>query len=294
MNWLYFVSKNSESLEDIDKLLNKNNANCTSVYIEDLPENFISADFLGILRNSDYVIFNLENGFESYVNFIFALGFVEGKNITSFINSKLEFDSGLVSYSTVGELKKILKKNLSKYVALDEKKKSMEVLFDKGIPFTPDCFSFEIAKNNLEIAELFLKAGMDVNCRDSSGTPMICIASRSERKNMIDWLLKNGADIDAVSEDRGYSAVMDAVWKSDFDLVKYFVEKGASLNFVGKDGQSALILATGIGKEKICEILVKNGADPDFKDKMGMSSMAYAKLFKKDNLINLYKEYSKC
>ncbi|MDD7416506.1 MAG: hypothetical protein PUK48_03985, partial [Spirochaetales bacterium] len=160
MNWLYFVSKNSESLEDIDKLLNKNNANCTSVYIEDLPENFISADFLGILRNSDYVIFNLENGFESYVNFIFALGFVEGKNITSFINSKLEFDSGLVSYSTVGELKKILKKNLSKYVALDEKKKSMEVLFDKGIPFTPDCFSFEIAKNNLEIAELFLKAGM--------------------------------------------------------------------------------------------------------------------------------------
>ena len=146
----------------------------------------------------------------------------------------------------------------------------------------------------METAKIFLQAGMSADCRDSSGTPMICIAARSQRKDMITWLLENGADIDAVSDDRGYSAVMDAVWKSDFDMVKFFVDRGANLNFVGKDGQSALILATGIGKEKICEILVKNGADVDFKDKMGMSSMGYAKLFKKENLVELYKEYTKC
>ena len=294
MNWLYFVSKNSESLEDVDKILQKKNAVCSSIYIEDLPQNFISEDFVASLRSSDYIIFNLEAGFDSSVNFIFALGFAEGKGVTTFINSQTEFDSNLISYSSVSELKKILKKNLKEYVALDEKKKSLQILFEKGIPFTPDCFSFEIAKDNIEIVELFVKAGMDVNARDSSGTPMICVAARSQRKKMIEWLLANGADLDAISTDRGYSAVMDAVWKSDFDMVKFFVEKGANLNFVGKDGQTALILATGIGKEKICEILVKNGADPDVKDKMGMSSMGYAKLFKKENLVDLYKEYSKC
>ena len=218
----------------------------------------------------------------------------KGKGIISFINSKMEFDTNLVSYSSISELKKILKKNLKEYVAMDERKKGMQTLFEKGIPFTPDCFSFEIAKNNMEIVKVFIQAGMAADVRDSSGTPMICIAARSQRKDMITYLLDNGADIDAVSDDRGYSAVMDAVWKSDFDMVKFFVEKGANLNFVGKDGQSALILATGIGKEKICDILVKNGADPDFKDKMGMSSMGYAKLFKKENLVELYKEYSKC
>ena len=117
--------------------------------------------------------------------------------------------------------------------------------FEKGIPFNPDCFSFQIAKNNLEICELFVKAGMDVNERDSAGTPLLCDAARNGKKDMVQWLLEKGAEIDAVSQDRGYSAVMDAVWKSNKEIVELLVNKGANLNFVSRDGQTALILATG-------------------------------------------------
>ena len=48
----------------------------------------------------------------------------------------------------------------------------------------------------------------------------------------------------------------------------------------------------GLGRygRAIATELVKNGADPNFKDRMGMSSIDYATLFKKEEILNLYKE----
>ncbi|MGP1587006.1 MAG: ankyrin repeat domain-containing protein [Treponemataceae bacterium] len=293
MNWLYLITKNSESLDCVDKLLKNKNAVCSTLYVDDLSENFISDELISALHDAQYVILNIEKKFETNVNVIFALGYIEGKKMISFINSKVEFDTSLVAYSNVDELKKILKKNLSEYVAIDEKNKALSILFEKGIPFTPDFFGFEISKNNIDTCEIFVKAGMDIAVRDSSGTPMICIAARNKREDMVKWLLAKGADIDAVSQDRGYSAVMDAVWRSDEKMVEYLIKQKANLNFIANDGQTALIIATGSGRQKICEMLVKNGADPNFKDHMGMSAIDYANLFKKESLINLYKEYSK-
>ena len=183
--------------------------------------------------------------------------------------------------------------NLPKYIEEEEQKKAHKKLFDMGIPFTPDCFSSYIAKDDEEICTLFYEAGMSVNVRDAAGTPMLCIAARSGRKAMIEWLVERGAEINAISKDRGYSPVMDAVWKSSLDIVDLLIKLGADLNIVSNDGQTALIVATGASNPRICELLVKNGADPNFKDRMGMSSLEYAKLFKKQILIPIYEEYSK-
>jgi ankyrin repeat protein len=196
----------------------------------------------------------------------------------------------VIDFTDLENLENLLNQNLPTYVAHEEKNKAMKVLFEKGIPFTPDCFSFQIAKNDFEICELFFKAGMDINERDSAGTPFLCAAARNGKKDMVQWLLEKGADIDAISRDRGYSAVMDAVWKSNKEIVELLVNKGANLNFVSRDGQTALILATGSGNFDICRILAENGADPTIKDRMGMSSIDYATLFKKEEILNLYKQ----
>ena len=231
---------------------------------------------------------------------MFVLGYVIGKGIPVFVSKsilKSEFVLDLVNvenvidFSDFDNLENLLNQNLPTYIANEEKKKAMKVLFEKGIPFNPDCFSFQISKNNLEICELFVKAGMDVNERDSAGTPFLCDAARNGKKDMVQWLLEKGAEIDAVSQDRGYSAVMDAVWKSNKEIVELLVSKGANLNFVSRDGQTALILATGSGNFDICRILAENGADPTIKDRMGMSSIDYATLFKKEDILNLYREH---
>ena len=74
------------------------------------------------------------------------------------------------------------------------------------------------------------------------------------------------------------------------EIVELLVSKGANLNFVSRDGQTALILATGSGNFDICRILAENGADPTIKDRMGMSSIDYATLFKKEDILNRLKE----
>ena len=298
MNWLLFTSQKFDKFDKIEKLLSDNNGNCTIINIEDVASDTVDSSLFATLSHSSYAIFNLPSEFINHKSILFVLGYVIGKGVPVFVSKsilKSEFVLDLVNvenvidFSDFDNLENLLNQNLPTYIANEEKKKAMKVLFEKGIPFNPDCFSFQISKNNLEICELFVKAGMDVNERDSAGTPFLCDAARNGKKDMVQWLLEKGAEIDAVSQDRGYSAVMDAVWKSNKEIVELLVSKGANLNFVSRDGQTALILATGSGNFDICRILAENGADPTIKDRMGMSSIDYATLFKKEDILNLYK-----
>ena len=299
MNWLLITSQKFEKFDKIEKLLSDNNGKCTIINLEDVASDTVDTSLFSILSSSSYAIFNLPNEFVEHKSILFVLGYVIGKGIPVFLSKsilKSEFIVDLnnienvIDFTDLENLENLLNQNLPTYVSHEEKNKAMKVLFEKGIPFTPDCFSFQIAKNDFEICELFFKAGMDINERDSAGTPFLCAAARNGKKDMVQWLLEKGADIDAISRDRGYSAVMDAVWKSNKEIVELLVNKGANLNFVSRDGQTALILATGSGNFDICRILAENGADPTIKDRMGMSSIDYATLFKKEDILNLYRE----
>lgn len=164
-------------------------------------------------------------------------------------------------------------------------------LFTLGIPFTSDSFAKYIAKDDTEKCNLLLDAGLLANTYTAEGVPMLCIATRNDCFDKVKWLLERGADINAVSKDRGYSAVMDAVWRKNFEITEYLIEKGANLDFISSDGQPILVLAIGNGNLKIAELLLAHGADPDIKDSMGMSARGYANLFKRPGMVELMEKY---
>ena len=166
-------------------------------------------------------------------------------------------------------------------------------LLNRGIPYTPDCFGTYIAKNKSEIVHEFLEAGMSINARDDLGTPMLNIACRNDNYEFVEMIYDLGAEINAISEDRGYTAVMDAVWRGNEKITKFLISKGADLNTINKEGQNNLILAVGANRESLVKLLVENGADPDVKDQMGMSAYNYAVLFRKQNLVDIIKPYHK-
>ena len=300
MNWMILTdTKDTENVISVTDFLKGKKTKPLVFEINDNAENKLD-EFCKYLLKAAHCIFITAEGTVLKDNpfLLYASGFLSGRNIPTFVPKTLKSDNKLVfkeftPYDSIMKLVAKLEKNYPAYLQEEAKKIAHKKLFEAGIPFTPDSFSFYIAKQKEDVCNLFVEAGMDVDCRDSAGTPMICIAARSGRKSMIDWLLEKGADINAISQDRGYSAVMDAVWKSSLDIVKILIEKGANLNFIANDGQTALIVATGASNPRICEILVKNGADPTFKDRMGMSSLDYARLFKKTELAKLYEEYVK-
>ncbi|MDD5930677.1 MAG: ankyrin repeat domain-containing protein [Spirochaetales bacterium] len=298
MKWLIitdsqtFTQNITSQLELLDK---KNKCVVSSFEIEQLKKQKKA------FKSFASIIVYCENikSIEASVSSLISLsGFVACEKIPLITNIKdLEknelFCDDLILLSSSDEFEKKLKKDYKKISEAAKKRLAKNKLLDRGIPFTSDCFGTYIAKNKIEIVNDFLEAGMSVNSRDDTGTPMLNIACRNDNYEFVEMLLGLGAELDAVSDDRGYTAVMDAVWRGNEKITKFLISKGAQLNTINKEGQCNLILAVGANRENLVRILAENGADPDVKDMMGMSAYNYATLFKKDRLVEILKPYHK-
>ncbi|MCR5436879.1 MAG: ankyrin repeat domain-containing protein [Treponema sp.] len=214
-------------------------------------------------------------------------------NIEKISDANILPKDSVVYLSKRHEMISYIKKQYQTISDVNAKRLAKKKLLNKGIPFTPDCFASYIAKNKTQICNLFIQGGINLNSRDENGTPMLNIAVRNDNEAFVTKLIELGADINIVSEDRGYTPVMDAVWRKNVEITEYLIKSGADLNTINKEGQTNLVLAVGSEAEKICELLAKNGADPDIKDQMGMSAYGYASLFHKEKLISILKPYHK-
>ena len=228
-----------------------------------------------------------------------VFGYFASESIPVLTNIHLLFEDPLfgkdvgIGCKNPEELYKTLTKKYNKLSDDASMRLSKKNLLDRGIPYTSDCFGTYIAKNKPEVVHEFLAAGMSINSRDDLGTPMLNIACRNDNFEFVEMILDLGADLNAVSEDRGYTAVMDAVWRGNEKITKYLISKGADLNTINKEGQNNLILAVGANRESLVKLLAENGADPDVKDMMGMSAYNYAVLFKKQRLVEILEPYHK-
>lgn len=214
-------------------------------------------------------------------------------NIKEISDANILSKDSIVYLSKKQEMISYIKKQYQIISDVNAKRLAKKKLLNKGIPFTPDCFGTYIAKNKTQICNLFIQGGIDVDSRDENGTPMLNIAVRNDNEAFVTKLIELGADINVVSEDRGYTPVMDAVWRGNLDITKILVNKGAELNTINKEGQTNLVLAVGADKTDIVKILAKHGADPDIKDQMGMSAYGYATLFRKEKIVQILKPYHK-
>ncbi len=300
MKWLVITDDNSlvDALEELlSKADKKNKIVACSASVDTLKKikkTFV--EFAGCLLYSDN-----ENNFTN--KDIAAVASIEGclsayqipmiTNLKTITENELFSKDGIIPISTKEELYKLIQKKYDKIIKDTVVRLAKKKLLDRGIPFTSDCFGTYIEKDKIEIVNEFLEAGMSVNSRDDTGTPMLNIACRSDNFEFVDMLLGLGADLNAVSEDRGYTAVMDAVWRGNEKITKFLIDKGAELNTINKEGQTNLILAVGANRENIVKLLAENGADPDVKDMMGMSAYTYATLFKKTKLVEILQPYHK-
>lgn len=229
----------------------------------------------------------------SLSGYLVAKGINVVTNVEFIFNNPLLESEGILSVNAETSICSYLNKHYKTITEKAVKRIAKNKLLDRGIPFTSDCFGTYVAKNKVEIFNEFLEAGMSVNSRDDTGTPMLNIACRNDNYEFVEMLLNLGAELNAISEDRGYTAVMDAVWRGNEKITKFLISKGAELNTINKEGQTNLVLAVGANRENIVKLLAENGADPDVKDMMGMSAYNYATLFKKQRIVEILQPYHK-
>lgn len=297
MEWLIiYRSEHRNSAESIKQMLLLHDIKSTTLSVEKLT--YLEDEQINsTVKNATYcILLDDQLLVEDKVSFFY--GFLIGRcnkfySLNNEWSKSMGFFKNVFLFSGEKMLSEKLESQLDSIIMEEKSRDAFSTLFNEGIPFTADCFAYHIEKNHPDICQRFIDAGISINCRTELGTPMLNVAIRSEQNEMVDWILKQNVDIDAVSNDRGYSAVMDAVWKNNYDLTKVLVERGANLNFISCDGQSVLVLAVGAGKLDICKLLADSGADPDIKDGMGMSAYEYAKLFGRNDIVEVLEKHHK-
>lgn len=304
MNWLIIANKKEdENLIQVQHFLEfKHKVTPYEIFLKNLLTEDELHDAVRHVAQATHCIIVDSSSMQNSTDYLFLLGALSGNNVKTFIyqnkpnGSKYEGLTSLLpqqsnTYTNLNTLLRTIDADFPSFVRADNQKQALVQLFTLGIPFTSDCFAQYIAKDDSDICQLFSDAGMIINARTSEGTPLISIATRNDCMEKVQWLYEKGADINAISSDRGYSPVMDAVWRKNYNITKYLIEKGADLKFISSDGQPIMVLAVGNGDAKIVDLLLQNGADPDLRDGMGMSARNYATLFKRPDLVEIMNKY---
>lgn len=297
MKWIILYREDLEkAASSTQQMLKVHDIDATILPIQKVT-NLDDENINSLVKNANYcVLFDNSLLFED--NAAFFYGYLIGRvkrfySLTNEWASKMEYFSNVYLFTGEDALCKALEKQIQGIKDEEKTRDAFSNLFNDGIPYTADCFALYINKGKLDVCQRFIDAGISINCRTEDGTPMLNVAIRAEQEECVNWILEHNVDIDAVSDDRGYSAVMDAVWKNNLELTKVLIGRGANLNFISRDGQSVLVLAVGGGNYEICKLLAESGADPDVKDQMGMSALEYANLFGKKDIAKVLQKYHK-
>ena len=165
---------------------------------------------------------------------------------------------------------------------------AQETLLRMGIPVTVESLVQCVLEGRFEEVAFFLAAGFSPDTRNMAGVPLLNIAARNGKREVVRFLLLAGAELNLQANDRGTSALIDSVMGKHYEIAKELIKAGADINVKSKDGQTALVVVVGYGDVNMAEALLKAGADPDITDNLGVSARKYAALFRNDVILNLF------
>jgi len=126
-----------------------------------------------------------------------------------------------------------------------------------------------------EIVKVILGLGLDPNIADQFGAGPLDEASSKAGVDTVRILVQGGAKVDAVSGILRCTALHNAVFRSDVDIVRYLVSQGADVNrrtylgmepvfgkynFHPRNLRTPLQLAKQRGNQEVIDILTKAGA----------------------------------
>lgn len=156
--------------------------------------------------------------------------------------------------------------------------KEFNKIIDKGVDVTYqiktswklNALNIAVKKNNFEAVAKLVSTKKFPNLQyyfeDACG---------GKSKLIVDFFISKGVNVNNYSEN-GHSNLMTACSFGTLEIVESLIKNGAELNHQREvDGITALMLSAFNGDLKKVEILLKNGADKNIKDKNGQTAYDY-------------------
>jgi len=121
-------------------------------------------------------------------------------------------------------------------------------------------FFYAIRKRaSLEMIELLLDSGVELMETDSDGVSALDMAIKFKRKDVIQFCIDRGFDLNATKRKSGIKPVMLAACFSDTEMVDILLDAGGEINAVDNVGMSPKDYAKKLGQKKMIEHLTQRG-----------------------------------
>ena len=123
--------------------------------------------------------------------------------------------------------------------------------------------SKQISPKYVEIAEMFLKVGADVDGHDSKGYTPLAFATNLGCTDLARFLIESGADVNA-KDYRDYTVLHTAAASYLYEICELLIAKGANVNARDVDGLTPIARAAYAGDdgwEDIVRLFLRSGAD---------------------------------
>ncbi|TGV29587.1 hypothetical protein EN829_039785 [Mesorhizobium sp. M00.F.Ca.ET.186.01.1.1] len=129
--------------------------------------------------------------------------------------------------------------------------------------------------NTIKLFEI-IKMGVDLKNCQINGNSLIYFATHYNQRRCAEILLEAGVNPDTPNKN-GITPLMHAAYLNYMDMVQMLVARNVNLNASDSNfGYTALIESVRAGNEEVAEILVKGGADPNFRDNNGWTALHHA------------------
>lgn len=149
-------------------------------------------------------------------------------------------------------------------------------VFSADAPRLPDPVSFSVSMELGDVgqAEAWLEAGLAPDFMGSRIGSGLMIAAWEGKLDLMRLFISRGADINLINAN-GESAIALAAWRGNFEAVKWLLERGARINAPQRHW-SALHYAVFAGHEALADYLIDQGADVNALSTNGSSVLMMA------------------
>ena len=167
--------------------------------------------------------------------------------------------------------------DLMNALAIDDRA-TVEALLKKGVD--PDTVSpkgdplvlIAVREGKLEVLKTVLAHRPKVNARNALGETALMHAAIRGRMDMVKLLLESGA---AVNQP-GWTPLIYAAAGNQPDIARLFIERGANVNAAAENGTTALMMAAREGHLPVVLLLMEKGADINHRSPFGWTALGVA------------------
>ena len=128
-----------------------------------------------------------------------------------------------------------------------------------------------------QMVEILLKKGADPNIRDDDGWTALISAAENGHQRVVELLLEKQVDPNVQNCKNGRTALIQASQDGHYQVVEILLQKGADPNIYDKEGWIALISAAQNGHQKVVELLLEKQVNPNVQNcKNGRAALIQA------------------